>query len=183
MSITPATCFNRTSWQCSTAEKSGTGSFDQSHWEMNSWLITEVHTPKYWGFTRASDSARASARGMKMKVTKILQTPLISKAVRELTDDYQVTRRPAAGDSRADWPMTEFWQEHRLHFMSGHYSCQSKALQDPNRETERGCKGGPLCKGYAGKKQVVPPLLSAQSNSPEDSKIKSRVWDPWKREI
>ena len=39
---------------------------------------------------------------MKMKITKILQTPLIPKAVRELTDDYQATRRPAAGDSRAD---------------------------------------------------------------------------------
>ena len=33
---------------------------------------------------------------MKMKITKILQIPLIPNAVRELTG-YQATRRPAAG--------------------------------------------------------------------------------------
>ena len=103
MSITPATCFNRTSWQCSTAEKSGTGSFDQSHWEMNSWPITEGHTPRYWGFTRTSDSARRSAKRMKMKIAKNLQTPLIPKAVRELLTGYHATRRPAAGEQIGRW--------------------------------------------------------------------------------
>ena len=51
---------------------------------------------KIFKFTRTSDLARRSARRMKMKITKILQIPLIPKAVRELTG-YQATRRPAAG--------------------------------------------------------------------------------------
>ena len=58
---------------------------------------------KIFKFTRTSDLARRSARRMKMKITKILQTPLIPKAVRELLTGYHATRRPAAGEQIGRW--------------------------------------------------------------------------------
>ena len=77
--------------QCNIKDK-----FEEKHC-YKSWLVTNcMFYCKIFKFTRTSDLARRSARRMKMKFAKILQTPLIPKAVRELTG-YQATRRPAAG--------------------------------------------------------------------------------------